>query len=163
MTVAARLGSSPKAADQRTIFAPQNWISGVKLADNSEELSPEKLLVGSSDTISAVIPDEGSVATLTGVFGMFVGGIVVDGTDGIVATVIGRFMAGVVFMANDPSTELIMMTVSGITVKPDKQPLPGSYGDTAVCRVVSVERARGISILFSGSQGPVLEKVYGIV
>jgi hypothetical protein len=72
-------------------------------------------------------------------------------------------MTGVAFMASDPSRELMMMTVNGMIVKPDKQPLPDSYGDTAVCRVVSVERARGISILFSGSQGPVLEKVYLIV
>lgn len=77
--------------------------------------------------------------------------------DGRVATGTGRVITGVIFMANDASSELTNITVTGITVKPDKQPLPCSYGDTAVCRVVSVERARGISILFSGSQGPVLE------
>jgi hypothetical protein len=90
--------------------------------------------------------------------GPFDGMLVGRDVDGMVATgTAGITMTGLVFMARDPNRELTMITVRGMTVKPDKQPLPGSYGDTAVCRVVSVERARGISILFSGSQGPVLE------
>jgi hypothetical protein len=73
---------------------------------------------------------------------------------------VGMAGAGLIFIAKDASTELMTMTVNGMTVKPDKQPLPDSYGDAAVCRMVSVERARGISILFSGSQGPVLENIF---
>ena len=129
--------------------SPQNWICGVKLGERFE-----------GDEVGSVSTMADSTEMMDCSVGMTVGMDVDITATGCCATGAGETAMigiGLIFIANDASTELITITVRGMTVKPDKQPLPDSYGDAAVCRMVSVERARGISILFSGSQGPVLE------